>query len=197
MRLAGQLPAQLPVPVARRAGARLRRPDLARGVQAAEAQGLPPTDSIGQAGVESTYDTYLRGKDGKAQLTVDSRGRPKGAARLEAQPTPGEALRLTIDIKLQRAAERALRYGIQLARAAASKARTPTAARSSRSTRSDGAVLAMASYPTYQPSIYVGRKDPKKLAPLLDPKVAPRRRTTRASTARSTPRIRPARRSSR
>ena len=42
-------------------------------------QGYQPTDSIGQAGVESTYDTYLRGKDGTAQLTVDSRGRPKGA----------------------------------------------------------------------------------------------------------------------
>ena len=80
-------------------------------------QGYQPTDSIGQAGVESTYDTYLRGKDGKAQLTVDSRGRPKGAARLEAEPTPGQALRLTIDIKLQRAAERALKYGVDLARA--------------------------------------------------------------------------------
>ena len=30
----------------------------------------------------------------------------------------------------------------------------------------------MASYPTYQPSIFVGRKDQKKLAPLLNPKVA-------------------------
>ena len=35
-------------------------------------------------------------------------------------------------------------------------------------------MLAMASYPTYQPSIYVGRKDPKKLAPLLDPVAAER-----------------------
>ena len=35
-------------------------------------QGLLADDSIGQAGVESTYDTYLRGHDGQAQLTVDS-----------------------------------------------------------------------------------------------------------------------------
>ena len=33
-------------------------------------------------------------------------------------------------------------------------------------------MLAMASYPTYQPSIFVGRKDPQKLAPLLNAKVA-------------------------
>ena len=33
----------------------------------------------------------------------------------------------------------------------------------------NGAVLAMASYPTYQPSIYVGHPDPQKLAPVLDP----------------------------
>ena len=77
--------------------------------------GYQPTDSIGQAGIESTYDTYLRGKNGTAQLTVDSRGRPKGPATLVAQPSPGETLRLTLDIGLQRAAEKALRYGVSLA----------------------------------------------------------------------------------
>ena len=97
-------------------------------------KGYQPTDSIGQAGIESTYDTYLRGKDGKAQLTVDSRGRPKGASTLLANPTPGQALRLTIDIGLQRAAERALVYGIQLAHRLRAT-RTRTAARSSRWTR--------------------------------------------------------------
>ena len=57
--------------------------------KARKKKGYQATDSIGQAGVESTYDTYLRGKDGKAQLTVDSRGRPKGAAVFETSPTPG------------------------------------------------------------------------------------------------------------
>src|SRR6476620_7213093 len=135
-------------------------------------QGYQPTDSIGQAGVESTYDTYLRGKDGKAQLTVDSRGRPKGAARLEAEPTPGQALRLTIDIKLQRAAERALKYGVDLARRSGIEGLHADGGAIVALSPKGGAVLAMASYPTYQPSIYVGRKDPKKLAPLLDPVAA-------------------------
>jgi penicillin-binding protein 2 len=133
-------------------------------------KGYQPTDSIGQAGIESTYDTYLRGKDGKAQLTVDSRGRPKGASTLLSNPTPGEALRLTIDIGLQRAAERALVYGIQRAHDA-SYAHADGGAIVAMDPR-DGAILAMASYPTYQPSIFVGHKDHKKLAPLLDQKAA-------------------------
>ena len=130
-------------------------------------KGYQATDSIGQAGVESTYDTYLRGKDGKAQLTVDSRGRPKGAAVSQSKPTPGEALRLTIDIKLQRAAERALRYGVSLAHSSFEGQHANGGAIVALSPK-DGAVLAMASYPTYKPSIFAGRKDPQKLAPLLN-----------------------------
>jgi penicillin-binding protein 2 len=134
-------------------------------------KGYVASDSIGQAGVESTYDTYLRGKDGKAQLTVDSMGRPKGAAVFETNPTSGEALRLTIDIGLQRAAERALRYGVSLARTSFEGQHANGGAIVALSPK-DGAVLAMASYPTYQPSIFVGRKDPSKLAPLLQAKAA-------------------------
>jgi penicillin-binding protein 2 len=135
-------------------------------------KGSLPTDSIGQAGVEATYDTYLRGNDGKAQLTVDSRGRPKGAAILQSRYTSGEALRLTIDIDLQRAAERALRYGINLAHASGIQGAHANGGAIVALNPKDGAVLAMASYPTYQPAIFVGRKDPQKLAPFLNPKVA-------------------------
>ena len=39
----------------------------------------------------------------------------------------------------------------------------------------DGAVLAMASNPTYKPSVYVGRVDPKKLEPLIDRRSAKQR----------------------
>ena len=75
-------------------------------------------------------------------------------------------MRLTIDVGLQRAAERALQDGIALAsqndewnaNGGAIVALDPR----------DGAVLAMASNPTYKPSVYVGRVDPKKLEPLTD-----------------------------
>jgi penicillin-binding protein 2 len=134
-------------------------------------QGYQPTDTIGQSGVEYTYDSYLRGKDGSAQLTVDSLGRPKGNAVLMTNPTPGEALRLTIDINLQRAAEKALTYGIALARSSAEGAFADGGSIVALDPNT-GAVLAMASNPTYKPSIFAGTPDPTKLAPLLNPTVA-------------------------
>ena len=133
--------------------------------------GYQPTDSIGQAGIESSYDTYLRGRNGTAQLTVDSRGRPKGPATLVTEPSPGESLRLTLDIGLQRAAEKALRYGVSLAHSGLEGAHADGGAIVAMDPR-NGAVLAMASYPTYQPSIYVGHPDPQKLAPVINPKRA-------------------------
>ena len=134
-------------------------------------QGYAPTDSIGQAGIESTYDTYLRGRAGQAQLTVDSLGRPKGDATVQVQPRAGETLRLTLDINLQRAAERALQYGINLARTThvgpfadggAIVAMNPN----------DGSILAMASNPTYEPAVFSTQKSPQKLAPLLNQIIA-------------------------
>ena len=123
-------------------------------------------DKIGKSGVEATLDGYLRGVSGAAQIRVDSLGRPQGPLEIRRDARPGTAVRLTLDIKLQRAAERAIRYGIQLARdnkqynagGGAIIALDPR----------DGAVRAMASYPTYKPSVYVGRIDPEKLAPLVN-----------------------------
>ena len=135
-----------------------------------KSQGYQPTDSIGQAGVELGYDSYLRGRDGTAQLTVDSEGRPKSAVKLQVLPHGGDALRLTLDIGLQRAAERALRYGVDLARKNG-EAYADGGAIVALDPR-DGSVLAMASYPTYQPSIFVGRPNAQKLAPLLNETVA-------------------------
>ncbi len=125
-----------------------------------------PGDKVGKTGVESKYDEYLRGEAGEAQVRVDSLGRPRGALQPKLEARPGSAVRLTIDIGLQRAAERALRLGIQTAQANGSYnadggalvALDPL----------DGAVLAMASTPTYKPSVYVGRVDPKKIKPLVD-----------------------------
>ena len=170
---AGQLPAQLPVPVARRPGARLRRPDLARGVQAAEAQGLPADrlDRPGRRRVDLRHLPARQGREGAADRRLARPPEGRSPARGRADARAGAAA----DDRHQAAARR--RAGAQVRRRprpheAGPKGRTPTAARSSRSSPKDGAVLAMASYPTYQPSIYVGRKDPKKLAPLLDPVAA-------------------------
>ena len=138
-----------------------------------EQDGYRGGEKIGKTGVEAAFDTYLRGKAGTAQLRVDSLGRPLGRFTDGRPAQPGNNVRLTIDIGLQRAAERALRYGIRLARGndewnangGAIVALDPR----------KGAVLAMASNPTYKPSVYVGRVDPKKLEPLTVEKVAKER----------------------
>ena len=127
-------------------------------------------DLVGQAGVEATYDEYLRGEPGIAELRVDALGRPQGELRPRQRPVAGQSLRLTLDISLQRAAERALRYGIAIAREDEHWAANGGAIVALRP--QDGAILAMASNPTYRPGLWVGRPDSERLAPLLDPEAA-------------------------
>ena len=120
--------------------------------------GYRPGDTIGQTGVEAKYDKYLRGAPGLAIKRVDSLGRQQGSTTPLVPARPGEAVRLTVDLKLQMAAEQALRYGIERARSSGCQgcwyanggaivAMDPR----------DGSIRAMASYPTYRPSLYVGR----------------------------------------
>jgi penicillin-binding protein 2 len=142
-------------------------------LKALRGKGYRLGDKIGQSGVESAYDAYLRGRDGVAELRVDSLGRPRSPLLVREQPQTGQSIRLTIDIGLQRAAERAIRYGIQRARSSDcvgcwSSNGGAIVALDPRS----GEVLAMASNPTYMPSVLAGRADRKKLAPLLSPNAA-------------------------
>jgi penicillin-binding protein 2 len=127
-------------------------------VKALSGQGYRGGDTIGQTGIESYYDRYLRGTAGVAQLRVDSLGKPISLVVPKVPAHPGNAVRLTLDVKLQKAAEDALRYGIDRARnsgcygcwnsnGGAIVALDPH----------DGSIRALASFPTYPPSLYVGR----------------------------------------
>ncbi len=137
-------------------------------------KGYSAGDKIGEAGVEASYDSYLRGHAGLAQLRVDSLGHPRGPLQTKSPGVPGESIKLTIDADLQSAAERAIRYGINLAfqhrqwqaDGGAIVALDPR----------DGAIRAMASYPTYYPRVYTGRVTTKRLAAAgLLPTTAPQR----------------------
>ncbi len=135
-------------------------------------KGYRAGDRIGKTGIEAAFDTYLRGRPGAAQIRVDSLGNQVSDSELRQEARAGYALRLTLDVKLQRAAEEALAYGIDLAHqnkhwAANGGAIVALDPR-------DGAVRALASSPTYRPSVFVGRSDPQKLAPLLDEEAARR-----------------------
>jgi penicillin-binding protein 2 len=135
-------------------------------------QGYQPGDEIGQSGVEAAFNTYLHGVDGTARVRVDAFGRPRSARTLMTPPQQGQTVQLTIDTGLQLAAENALRDGIQLAHANGQWAADGGAivAMDPRS----GAILAMASSPTFDPSIFSGRVTQKKLnaAGLGSPKSA-------------------------
>src|SRR4051812_34853906 len=103
-------------------------------------RGLRPGDVIGQAGVEYTYDKYLRGTAGSERIQVDALGRPRG--QLGSSPArAGDNLRLTLDSDLQAVGEAALRDRGLPGAFVAMNVHT-------------GAILAMGSYPSYAPSFY-------------------------------------------
>lgn len=119
--------------------------------------------TIGKDGVERTYDSFLRGTDGWKTVEVDAAGRPKRFLE-DVAPTPGSNLVLTIDNELQEAAENAIVEGIQRAHEegfgkAAGGAVVALDPRT-------GQVLALASYPDYDPSLWVGGMTRTKYAEL-------------------------------
>ncbi len=138
--------------------------------------GLRAGDRIGQAGLESSYDQYLRGTPGVDRLRVDSLGRPRSPIRPSQQPVPGDTLRTTIDFNLQQTAERALRTWVENARRLSDCFGCWSANGGAivAMDASDGSVLALASYPRYDPRVYTGRVDAKRLARagLTDPSIA-------------------------
>jgi cell division protein FtsI (penicillin-binding protein 3) len=102
-------------------------------------------DNVGLAGLEFTFDSVIRGREGKVLVQTDARQHAL-FSRMERQATSGATLELTIDQVLQYMLERELRIGVELNRAAGGSAvimdpRT-------------GEILAMASSPTFNPNSY-------------------------------------------
>jgi penicillin-binding protein 2 len=95
-----------------------------------------PGDVVGKSGVEETYDELLRGVDGSRDMVVNSHGKEVGLMGQELAQ-PGQDLRLTIDLDIQMAAEKALEGKI-----GAIVAMDPHT----------GEILAMASRPTFDPN---------------------------------------------
>jgi len=118
---------------------------------------------IGKDGVERTYDSYLRGTDGWKTVEVDAAGRPKRFLE-DVAPAPGANLVLTIDSELQAAAEHAIVEGIQRAheQGYVNAAGGAVVALDPR----NGEVRALASYPDYDPSLWVGGMSKKKFSEL-------------------------------
>jgi cell division protein FtsI (penicillin-binding protein 3) len=117
---------------------------------AAHVLGYVGTDNVGLAGLESTYDAQVRGKDGKVLVTTDAR-RHALFSRVERPATVGAGLELTIDQYLQHIAERELRAGVAENHAAGGSAviMNPRT----------GEILALANWPTFNPNAFVESDD--------------------------------------
>lgn len=114
---------------------------------------------LGKSGIEKQYDVMLRGKTGKLYKTVDSKG--KSVEEIETvvePPETGKSVVLTIDRNVQRICEESL--GPRPGAVVVLKPAT-------------GEVLAMVSYPWYDPNIFSSRDAGKKYLELLEDKQNP------------------------
>jgi penicillin-binding protein 2 len=110
-------------------------------------RGASPNSIVGQSGLEYYYDKYLRGTDGSQKVQVDALGRYKGTESGGREPIPGNTLKLSLDLPLQRAGQAALEEAIANnppAPAGAFVALNPVS----------GEVYAMGSSPTFNPNIF-------------------------------------------
>ena len=103
-----------------------------------------PGDIIGQNGIEAVYDEYLRGREGYRKVIVDSRGHIQKEIEV-VPPQPGQDLVTTIDLDLQEAAEEQLQKSPT--KRGVIVAMDPN----------NGEILAMASYPTFDPNLFSQR----------------------------------------
>lgn len=125
---------------------------------------LRRTDVVGRSGLERQYDTVLRGKPGITTLAVDTAGRVTGTLE-ERAPTPGDYLVTSIDAKLQSVVEQQLLAAVRRAQSQGYAGSSGAAVVVEVDT---GRVLAMASYPTYDPSIWIGGVTKKQFQQLID-----------------------------
>jgi penicillin-binding protein 2 len=109
-----------------------------------------PGDIVGKAGVERSFDPLLRGEKGEKKVEIDATGRVRKVLSIE-QPTPGYDLYLTLDKDLQLVTEETLVKALKLAGKKGSK--EAKAGAIVVMNPQNGEVLALASYPTYDPNV--------------------------------------------
>lgn len=113
-----------------------------------------PDAIVGKDGLELSYEKELQGKTGTRRKLVDPTGRPVGITQ-ETPSEPGNNLVLTLDMELQQVAEEALVKQMQWIRAQNDKEANPIRGALVALEIKTGAVLAMASVPTFDPNLFV------------------------------------------
>lgn len=122
-------------------------------------------DIVGKLGIERTYDHWLRGRPAITKIVVNSSDNVVDT-ELKQEERNGRDLYLSLDIKVQKVVEEALASGIRAAQGAGFPAPTGSVVVMDPNT---GGVLAMASYPTYDPTILADGISQKEFKLLGDP----------------------------
>ena len=121
-------------------------------------------DVVGRAGLEAQYDAVLRGANGATVVAIDPRGIV--TRTVSTTPTiPGRDVVTHLDARLQARTEAALARAVGSARAQKLPADSGAAVVVD---VTNGAVLAAASYPSYDPSLFAGGISSSDLARLTD-----------------------------
>jgi len=115
-------------------------------------RGVAAGTRIGKDGIEETYDEYLRGQDGYTRVVINAQGSRDDRRRSSVkEPVQGSQLKLTLDLDLQRTAQRAMKRAIEAARGNLHDARAGAfVALDPR----NGEVLALGSYPSFDANLF-------------------------------------------
>ncbi|MDU1411550.1 MAG: penicillin-binding transpeptidase domain-containing protein [Clostridium sp.] len=114
-------------------------------------------DEIGASGIESAFESYLKGSKGQQRIQVNKYGRTIRVLG-EVEAYAGDTVQLNIDMNIQKVAERALEdtlKELQKLGASSHDADTTNATRGAVvAIRNTGEILALASYPGYDPNMF-------------------------------------------
>lgn len=132
------------------------------GESVSQIVGVVNVDGKGISGIEMALDSLLRGRDGRVILLRDALGNLKPRADLPMIPqTDGMDVQLTIDARLQRIVELELQMGVE-----SSGAESATAVALDPET---GEILAMATYPSYDPTTGEGSARIRSITDTYEP----------------------------
>lgn len=110
--------------------------------------------TVGKDGLELSHEAELQGQLGERTVTVDNVGRPVGDYQ-EKPPAPGNSLQLSLDLDLQRVVEEALVKQIQWIDQQRDTEANPIRGIVVVQDVRTGAILTMASVPTFDPNLFV------------------------------------------
>ncbi len=121
-------------------------------------EGYGPSDLVGKAGLEATYERWLRGTPGEERFLVNSDG--EVLREFDPKPAqPGHDLRLSLDLDIQRIAEEELLTGIENARTVFDESSGKNLVANAGAVvvldPKTGGIVAMASWPSFRPSWFV------------------------------------------